>query len=285
MPAPLLTNAIARTGDDLSGTWTYSRDRYRVSLGDMNGSPPDPRNQRYRDINVQAEEKANPSLFFEYDMQRAPRVTLPGSWNLPNTEMRFYDGLVWYQRTFVPTQLTGRAFLRFEAVNYKASVYLNGQYVGSHEGGFTPFSFEITKLLRAGENQITLGVDSTRTDESIPPTLTDWELYGGVTRAVRLVHAPTTYIDDSFIRLGHDGRIHANLRLDGHRGRRQPGAEHHHLRPGPRLLLLAAYRAGDGQAAGRQRRHRRPSAMEAVRRRPRRPVPHHQPRQCVRAAA
>ena len=219
-PPLLLTNAIHRSGDDLSGDWTYSKDRYRVSLGEMNNTPPDPRNQRYRDINVQAEEKANPATFFEYDMQRAPRASLPGSWNIPNTELRYYDGLMWYQRTFVARELgskqgAARAFLRFEAVNYKASVYLNGKFVGTHEGGFTPFTFEVTALLRKGENQITLGVDSTRSDESVPPTFTDWELYGGVTRPVRLIYTPKTYIDDQVLQLLEDGSISATVTLNG----------------------------------------------------------------------
>ncbi|MGN6827036.1 glycoside hydrolase family 2 protein [Paucibacter sp. M5-1] len=226
-PPILLTNAINRSGDDLSGTWTYSKDRYRVSLSEMNNTPPDPRNQRYRDVIVQAEEKANPSIFFEYDMQRAPRATLPGSWNMPNTELRYYDGLMWYQRTFNARDLgkdssTQRAFLRFEAVNYKASVYLNGKFVGQHEGGFTPFTFEVTSLLRKGENQITVGVDSTRNDESVPPTFTDWELYGGITRPVRLIYTPKTYIDDQHLNLNEDGSISASVKLDGPGAARQP---------------------------------------------------------------
>jgi beta-glucuronidase len=215
-PQLLLTNALNRPGIELSGTWTYSKDRYRVSFAEMNDSPPDPRNQRFRDINVEAEERANPNLFFEYDMQRAPRVDLPGSWNKPNTELRYYDGLMWYQRSF-NAEATGdrRAFLRFEAVNYHAVVYLNGQRVGEHRGGFTPFTFEVTQLLRTGSNQITVGVDSVHTDEDIPPRFTDWDIYGGVTRPIRIVYTPRTYIDDSYIRLTDDGSISATVRLDG----------------------------------------------------------------------
>jgi len=226
-PAVLLTNAINRSGDDLSGTWTYSKDRYRVSLSEIHNTSPDLRNLRYRDVNVQAEEKANPGIFFEYDMQRAPRADLPGSWNMPNTELRFYDGLMWYQRTFQARDLgkdsnTQRAFLRFEAVNYKASVYLNGKYVGKHEGGFTPFTFDVTGLLRKGENQITVGVDSKHTDESIPPTHTDWENYGGITRPVRVIYTPKTYIDDQYMSLNDDGSISASVKLDGPAAAHQP---------------------------------------------------------------
>lgn len=216
LPAIVMTNAAARPGLDLSGTWVLSRDRYRVGLADIHDSPPEPRNQRYRDIDVAAQEAAQPNGFFEFDMQRGPRVELPGAWNLPQTEMRFYDGLVWYQRQFTPPARAGRrAFLRFEAVNYKAVVYLNGQRVGAHEGGFTPFTFEVTALLRAGPNQITVGVDSTRDAQSLPPVFTDWELYGGITRPVRLVYTPATYIDDAHIHLTGDQQLRATVRLDG----------------------------------------------------------------------
>jgi beta-glucuronidase len=222
-PPILLTNAIDRQGVDLSGVWTYSKDRHKVSFAEMNGFPPDPRNQRFRDINVQAEELAKPNLFFEFDMQRGPRATLPGAWNTPNTEMRYYDGLVWYQRTFIAEELAGRrAFLRFEAANYSTVAYLNGREVGRHEGGFTPFTFEVTEQIRIGENQITVGVDSTHRDESIPPKLTDWDIYGGITRPIRLVYTPSTFIDDQFIRLNSDNTISASVVLNGKKAANQP---------------------------------------------------------------
>ena len=215
-PDLLLTGAIHRPGQDLSGIWTYSKDRYRVSQAEMNDTAADPRNLRFRDINVQAEEARNPNTFFEFDMHRAPRVSLPGSWNRRLSELRHYEGLMWYQRTFVNEVPAGRrAFLRFEAVNYKALVYLNGKPAGQHEGGFTPFTFEVTGLLRTGENQITVGVDSVHTRDSIPPQLTDWENYGGITRGIRLVHTAPTFVDDAFVRLNRDGSISADVALNG----------------------------------------------------------------------
>ena len=108
-----------------------------------------------------------------------------------------------------------RAFLRFGAVDYVAYVYLNGHYVGRHEGGFTPFAFEVTGLLRDGENRITIGADAERSAATVPPTVTDWETYGGVTRPVLLIQTPQTYVDDAWLRLTRDGRIAATVRLDG----------------------------------------------------------------------
>lgn len=65
---------------------------------------------------------------------------------------------VWYSRTFSVTEkeLSGEVLLRFGAVDYVANVWVNDQYVGNHEGGNTPFAFEISKYLHEGENKVTV---------------------------------------------------------------------------------------------------------------------------------
>jgi beta-glucuronidase len=78
---------------------------------------------------------------------------------------------------------------------------------------------EVTDALRAGENRLTVGVDSTHDAQSIPTTITDWDLYGGITRPVRLITTPATFIDDATLQPAPDGRIAANC---GCRGRRRP---------------------------------------------------------------
>ena len=149
-------------------------------------------------------------------MRHSPTTLLPSSWITQDPTLRYYDKLVWYQRAFtVRRRQDGRAFLRFGAVDYVAYVYLNGHFVGRHEGGFTPFAFEVTELLRDGENRITIGADAERSAETVPPTVTDWETYGGVTRPVLLIQTPRTYVDDAWLRLTRDGRIAATVRLDG----------------------------------------------------------------------
>jgi beta-glucuronidase len=158
----------------------------------------------------------NPAALYEYDMARSPITTLPSSWLTESPELRHYQGLVWYQRTFTADPKPGeRQFLRFGAANYRAHVYLNGKHVGEHEGGFTTFAFEVTGLLKPGENQITVGVDSARDAKDVPPPVTDWETYGGLTRAITLVTTPATYVDDAWVRLTRDGRIAVDATLDG----------------------------------------------------------------------
>jgi beta-glucuronidase len=73
----------------------------------------------------------------------------------------------------------------------------------------------VTGLLRASGNRLVVAVDSTRTDKSVPPPVTDWETYGGITRPVTLIEVPATFVDDAFVRLLPDGRIAADVVLNG----------------------------------------------------------------------
>jgi beta-glucuronidase len=215
-PALLLTASQSRDAQDLSGQWTYSKDLYRTGLGDINGWVAKSRMQRYRDVDVAADEAKGGTNFFEFDMDRGPVMAIPGAWNAVTPELRYYDGLIWFQRKFASKPLRGgRAFLRFEAVNYRAWVYLNGKEVGRHEGGFTPFVLEVTNLLRDGGNRLVVGADSTHDAQAIPTSITDWDLYGGITRPVKLVYTPATFIDDAALTLTSTGRIAGEVQLRG----------------------------------------------------------------------
>lgn len=215
-PGYLLTGALYRDSQDLSGQWTYSKDLYRTGLTDINGWVAKSRMQRFRDIDVAGVEARAGADFYEFDMDRGPLISIPGAWNAADPSLRYYDGLIWFQRKFKAQALDGRrAFLRFEAVNYRAHVYLNGKEIGKHEGGFTPFVLEVTGALRAGENRLVVGVDSVHDQQSIPTFITDWDLYGGITRPVRLVLTPATFIDDATLALREDGRIKGEVQLQG----------------------------------------------------------------------
>lgn len=215
-PAPVLAAGDLRPHIDLSGVWHYSIDPYRTGAAGFHGEAPDASQRRYAEIDVAQTMRDHPAALYEFDMARAPTATLPSSWLTHSAEMRHYKGLVWYQRTFSADPKAGeRQFLRFGAANYRAHVYLNGKHVGEHEGGFTTFAFEVTGLLRKGDNQITVGVDDERTAQDLPPPVTDWETYGGLTRAVTVVTTPATYVDDAWVRLTRDGRIAVTAHVDG----------------------------------------------------------------------
>ena len=219
-PAFVLVDADLRTGLSLNGKWHYSVDPYRDGMADFLGKPSDVAKGRGSDINVAEAEKANPNALFEYDLGQAPTGDVPSAWIGYDPTLRYYNGLMWYQKSFdaTPDMLTTdgkRVFLHFDAADYHTMVYLNGYRLGEHDGGFTPFGFEVTGLIRAKANNLIVAVDSARGPDTIPPTVTDWETYGGITREVKLVTVPSTYIDDFFIRLTPDGKITADIALDG----------------------------------------------------------------------
>ena len=214
--SPLLVSADMRAGQDLSGPWHYSIDPFRAGLAGFHGETPGDSQLRWREVDVPKEMRADNRSMYEFDMANSPVTTLPSSWLTEAPELRYYQGLIWYQRSFpMPAERKGRYFIRFGAANYSTTVYLNGKPLGRHEGGFTPFAFEVTKLLRAGDNQITVGVDSQATEATVPPPVTDWENYGGITRPIRLVATPDTYVDDAWVRLTRDGRMAVDAHLDG----------------------------------------------------------------------
>ena len=66
----------------------------------------------------------------------------------------------WYARSFeIPPDWIGHVMLRFGAVDHACRVFINGQQVGDHRGGYTPFGFDITHALKPGDNEITLRVE------------------------------------------------------------------------------------------------------------------------------
>lgn len=95
-----------------------------------------------------------------------------------------------------------RVFVDFEGVMGYAEVFLNGELLHTHKGGYTPFAVELTTYLNfAGENLLVVKADSTERDD-IPPfgNVIDYLCYGGIYRDVHLRVVEPTYIDNLFAR-------------------------------------------------------------------------------------
>lgn len=197
-----MVNVYGRSTTSLNGFWN--------ALPDYSNSG------HYRRV---WEEKTPTSKtdFYEYSFEGTPKISVPGDFNSQLDHTKYTEGTVWYKHTFVhcPDSRPGRTFLYFGAVNYMAEVYLNGEMIGKHEGGFTPFQFEVTDQLRAGDNTLIVMADSRRRSNGLPGDAFDWFGYGGITRDVMLVHTPGTFVDDYFIRLDHDGNIRGDIHIDG----------------------------------------------------------------------
>jgi beta-glucuronidase len=133
----------------------------------------------------------------EYDFSKSPTLRVPGDWNSQRELLYYYEGLIWYQRDFnYEPREHHRAFIHIGAANYKAILWVNGTQVCEHEGGFTPFDCEVTKLLHPGKNFAVVAVDDTRQADGVPTQNTDWFNFGGLTRDVSLVDVPDRFIDD-----------------------------------------------------------------------------------------
>ncbi len=203
-PDPLLAHPRDRGPQSLNGTWQAVIDPYGGA--EIAGMAP-------RDAHPES-----PSDLAEFAFAGGPTLQVPGDWNTQDPRLVFYRGTVWYKRTFEVKRTPGRRqFLWFGAAHYRASVYLNGKLLGRHEGGFTPFNFEVTYHLRPGENLLVVRVDNDKAPDDVPTPVTDWLNYGGLTRDVLLVEAPRLFVRTWKVGLGEGSlsRVEAEVFLDG----------------------------------------------------------------------
>ncbi len=141
----------------------------------------------------------------EYDFDSDYQLMVPGDWNTQMEKLYYYEGTIWYKKSFdYEKQQNNKTYLYFEAVNYEAHIYLNGEKLGTHIGGYTPFQFDVTGKLKEKDNFLILKVDNKRKHEAIPTINTDWWNYGGITRSVHLVNVPENYILDYGINYKED---------------------------------------------------------------------------------
>ena len=173
---PQVANVMARQITSLNGAWNYIVDVQEEGYYDYRMNP-----TRWGFF-VNAKPQ-RPEDLIEYDFDKAPTMQVPGDWNTQDDRLFFYEGTVWYKRSF-EWHRNGdhRTLLYFGAVNYEAHVYVNGKLAGHHVGGFTPFNYDVTDLLREGENFVILKVDNKRRAENVPTLIFDWWNYGGITR-------------------------------------------------------------------------------------------------------
>ena len=203
-------NVYARDVLSLNGKWNYIIDQQNIGYYDyrMNPTP----------WGFFLDAKANhPSDLVEYNFDKSETLDVPGDWNTQDEKLFWYEGTVWYRKKFQWTPQTGRrALLYFAASNYMTRVWVNGKKAGEHEGGFTPFCFDVSDAVKKGENTVVVMVNNVRRKENIPTQIFDWWNYGGITRDVMMVSVPQIYIDDYFVQLRKGDRktVDVNVRLN-----------------------------------------------------------------------
>ena len=90
------------------------------------------------------------------------QIVVPSPWQAQFSDLRMRAGIGIYRKTIQVDEswLHDSIWLRFGAVFHNSKVWLNGELLGSNEGGFLPFSFEVTPFLKRGPNEIKVRVDS-----------------------------------------------------------------------------------------------------------------------------
>jgi beta-glucuronidase len=207
----LIANTEGRKTVSLNGQWQTIIDPYETGYYDYRYQPS--ANGYFKD----AKPKSKSDLI-EYDFDTSESLLVPGDWNTQKERLLLYEGTIWYRKSFdYQKKPNTRLFVYFGAANYVADVYLNGEKLGRHEGGFTPFNFEVTNLLRDKANSLVVKVDNQRRRDAVPTLNTDWWNYGGLTREVKLIETPATFVQDYFIQLqkGSREQISGWLRLNG----------------------------------------------------------------------
>ncbi|WP_172329034.1 glycoside hydrolase family 2 protein [Mangrovicoccus sp. HB161399] len=218
-----------RQGLALDGTWNFCVDLLDTGL-----------RQKWFAMTPEApEDRTEP---WDYDPYAGETVELPSCWQMQKEKWYFFEGSAWYTRALEAGPLApgNRRFLRVGAAQYDCKVFVNGQFLGNHYGGSTPFCAEVTEALQEGRNWIMFCVNNTRTLDRVPMRNTDWFNYGGIYREVALYETPATVIRDVFVHLA-DGGIRVAVTADG------PATEARVEIPGLSLSLVIALASGKGE--------------------------------------
>jgi beta-glucuronidase len=219
---PLIQNPLNRQYTTLNGKWNYIVDVYETGYSDYRDIPYDESrkeiSRNYSGFYTNAKPKDR-SERVEYDFDRSPTLLVPRDWNSQRENLFYYEGTVWYKKSFdyIKSNPDHRLFIHFGGINYRADVYLNGYKLGVHKGGFTPFNYEITDLIREKDNFLIVKVDNKRGREEVPTLKTDWWNYGGITRDVGIIETPASFIIDYFLQLekGTADMLSGYVQLDG----------------------------------------------------------------------
>ena len=207
----LITNTEGRKAVSLNGQWQVIIDPYESGYYNYRYQPSD--SGYFKNAKPK-----NKSELIEYDFDKSGTLKVPGDWNTQTDQLFFYEGTVWYKRSFdYQRKPNTRVFVYFGAANYFADVYLNGEKIGQHEGGFTPFNFEVTSRLKDTGNFLVVKVDNKRRLDAVPTLMTDWWNYGGLTREVKLIETPSTFVNDYMVQLQQGSRNHVTgwVKLSG----------------------------------------------------------------------
>ncbi|GKX29655.1 beta-galactosidase [Vallitalea longa] len=124
-------------------------------------------------------------------------IKLPHTWNGIDGQdggNDYYRGVGWYVKELeIEENHHGRIFLDFQGVNSVCDVYLNGQHMGKHEGGYSGFRYDITDYV-SSDNILEVAVDNSHI-EDVYPLFADFTFYGGIYRDVNIIYTDDIHFD------------------------------------------------------------------------------------------
>jgi len=178
---PVFGFSQGRTIESLNGEWTFGEDPVKIGENNKWFSP-------------------------DFPAAKFDKVTVPHCFSVDPRYM-FYTGTAWYFKKFNWPATEGKhVFLQFDAVFYRSKIWLNGEMIATHEGGYTAFETDITQQLLA-ENTLAVQVDNSWDTTTIPGAKTTtpyetpnasqlypWINYGGITRPVYLITRSPVFV-------------------------------------------------------------------------------------------
>lgn len=153
-------------------------------------------------------------------------VQVPGSWHLYSDELLDYQGIGWFKKSFELDEKieSKRHIIKFDAVDYLCELFVNKKYIGKHEGGYTPFYFDVTEFIHEGDNEILLRVNDPATNEEGTEGISYWHIphgkqswyvqTSGIWQSVELLVKEKVFIESVHISPKNSGEFTLYLTLN-----------------------------------------------------------------------
>ena len=130
----------------------------------------------------------------------AQPVDLPHTWNAVDGQdggNDYYRGICWYVRELTaedlaPAEEGGRVYLEFDGVAMSCDLYLDGEKILRHEGGYSRFRADMTRFADGAAHMLSVAV-SNEDNQTVYPQKADFTFYGGIYRSVRLIKVPAVH--------------------------------------------------------------------------------------------
>jgi beta-galactosidase len=126
-------------------------------------------------------------------------LNLPHTWNNLDGQdggNNYYRGIGWYRLHYaVNTNAAGqRLFLKFDGANIVSDVYVNGNFIGEHQGGFAAFVFDVTPYINFGADNVIAVKVNNAANSNVPPLSADFTFFGGLYRDVHLLTTDPVHV-------------------------------------------------------------------------------------------